>query len=135
MTVTTNSAEAGEEYSGSDVRIFQSADSPADPVALTVLREGVANADLAAPAVVLPDFHLKVDKEMPSSIAVATRETIRPTLTCCSLNCGMALVALDLERPTPTAITDFYRRVRERLPHPPTYRRTLSAEDVVRCAA
>lgn len=135
MTVTVNPAEAGEEYSGSRVRIFQSADSPADHLALTVLREGVANADLAMPAAALPDFHLKDDKEMPSSIAVATRETIRPTLTCCSLNCGMTLVALDIERPRIGAITDFYQRVRERLPFPPTYRRELTPDEVVRCAA
>jgi tRNA-splicing ligase RtcB (3'-phosphate/5'-hydroxy nucleic acid ligase) len=135
MTITANTAEAEDEYSGSGVRIFQSADAPADHLALTVLREGVANADLAMPAAALPDFHLKDDKEMPSSIAVATRDTIRPTLTCCSLNCGMALVALDLERPRSEAINRFYRRVRERLPFPPTYRRELTRDEVVRCAA
>jgi len=117
------------------VRVFDSADSPADPHALAVLERGVAEADLAAPAVVLPDFHLKPDKEMPSSIAVATRDTIRTTMTCCSLNCGMALVGLDVERPHIEAIDDFYRRGRERLPFPPTYRRDLSADEVVRCAA
>src|SRR5439155_11809558 len=135
MTITADTAEAQDEYSGSGVRIFQSADAPADHLALTVLREGVANADLAMPAAALPDFHLKDDKEMPSSIAVATRDTIRPTLTCCSLNCGMALVALDLERPRSEAINRFYRRVRERLPFPPTYRRELTADEAVRCAA
>jgi tRNA-splicing ligase RtcB len=135
MTVAANSAEARREYARSHVRIFESADSPADPLALTVLQEGVANADLARPAAVLPDFHLKDDKEMPSSIAVATRETIRPILTCCSLNCGMALVALDIERPRTGAITDFYGRVRERLPFPPTYRRNLTTDEVLRCAA
>jgi tRNA-splicing ligase RtcB (3'-phosphate/5'-hydroxy nucleic acid ligase) len=135
MTITANTAEFEDEYSGSGIRIFQSADAPADHLALTVLREGVANADLAMPASVLPDFHLKDDKEMPSSIAVATRDTIRPTLTCCSLNCGMALVALDLERPRSEAINRFYRRVRERLPFPPTYRRELTPAEVVRCAA
>jgi len=118
-----------------DVQIFESAASPADPRALAVLAHGVAEADLAAPAVVLPDFHLKPDKEMPSSIAVATRDTIRTTMTCCSLNCGMALVALDIERPHVEAVNDFYRRVRERLPFPPTYRRDLSVAEVVRCAA
>ncbi len=117
------------------VRVFESVDSPADPRALAVLERGVADADLAAPAVVLPDFHLKPDKEMPSSIAVATRDTIRTTMTCCSLNCGMALVALDIERPHVEAVNDFYRRVRERLPFPPTLRRDLRVEEVVRCAA
>jgi hypothetical protein len=47
--------------------------APADRSALAVLEAGVADADLAAPAAVT-DFHLKADKEMPSSIAVATRD-------------------------------------------------------------
>jgi tRNA-splicing ligase RtcB (3'-phosphate/5'-hydroxy nucleic acid ligase) len=116
------------------ISVLDSPSAPADPVALQTLRDGVANADLAAPAAVLPDFHLKADKEMPSSIAVATRDTIRPTMTCCSLNCGMALVALDVERPDGRRIARFYDRVRERLPYPPTYRPGLSTEDVIRCA-
>src|SRR6266508_170946 len=135
MTVTANAAEAAGQLSANGLRIFQSADAPADSLAVTVLREGVADTDLAMPATVLPDFHLKDDKEMPSSIAVATRETIRPTLTCCSLNCGMALASLDIERPDVDAITDFYARVRERLPFPPTYRRELTVDEVVRSAA
>jgi len=118
-----------------DIRIFESEDAPADARALAVLRSGVEGADLAAPAVVLPDFHLKPDKEMPSSIAVATLDTIRSTMTCCSLNCGMALIALDTDRPDIAAITEFYRRVRNRLPFPPTFRRDLTVEEVVRCAA
>jgi tRNA-splicing ligase RtcB len=135
MTATVPAYELGERDDPRDVRVFESADAPADPVALGVLREGLASADLAAPAAVLPDFHLKDDKEMPSSIAVATRETIQSTLTCCSLNCGMALVALDLERPAAEAVVDFYGRVRERLPYPPTYRRVLTRAEVVRAAA
>jgi tRNA-splicing ligase RtcB (3'-phosphate/5'-hydroxy nucleic acid ligase) len=120
---------------GPDIRIFESEDAPADGHALAVLRAGVADADLAAPAVVLPDFHLKPDKEMPSSIAVATLDTIRTTMTCCSLNCGMALIALDTDWPHKAAITEFYRRVRDRLPFPPTLRRDLTVDEVVRCAA
>jgi len=134
MTSMAMPMDVGEDEVGSAVRVFESAAAPADPVALAALRTGVAAADLAAPAVVLPDFHFKDDKEMPSSIAVATRNTIRPTMTCCSLNCGMALVALDVERPSRELITDFYDQVRRRLPFPPTYRRDLSADDVVRCA-
>jgi tRNA-splicing ligase RtcB len=117
-----------------DVRVLDSAESPADDGALATLRAGIADADLAAPAAVLPDFHLKADKEMPSSIAVATRDTIRPTMTCCSLNCGMALGVLDVGRPGVDEIVRFYDRVRERLPYPPGYRRELSEEDVIRCA-
>jgi tRNA-splicing ligase RtcB len=116
-------------------RVLESADAPADPVALARLREGVAGADLAAPPIVLPDFHLKDDKEMPSSVAVATQQTIRSTLTSSSVNCGMALVALTCGRPSQRAIAAFYRRVRERNPFPPTYRRDLSPAEVVECAA
>lgn len=135
MNATRVAVTAARSEVGLDVQIFDSTEAPADERALEVLRMGIADADLAAPAVVLPDFHLKPDKEMPSSIAVATRETIRTTMTCCSLNCGMALVALDTARPHEQAITEFYRRVRKRLPFPPTYRRELSVEEVVSCAA
>jgi tRNA-splicing ligase RtcB (3'-phosphate/5'-hydroxy nucleic acid ligase) len=116
-------------------RVFESAAEAADPIALARLRNALADADLAAPPVVLPDFHHKDDKEMPSSITVATAGTIRPILTAPSVNCGMALLALDVERPGPDAIRDFYRRVRERYPYPPTYRRDLSPDEVIRCAA
>lgn len=137
MTATTpticpaplTSAAAG------DVRVFDSPRLPADRPALALLRRAVTGIDLAAPAAVLPDFHHKADKEMPSSIAVATTDTLRPTMTCTSLNCGMALVALDIDRPSPDRIADFYDRVRVRMPHPSSYRPGLTAEEVVRCAA
>jgi RNA-splicing ligase RtcB len=134
MIPTTMAVSLPEQEAATNVRIFEGPDSRADPAALAVLLDGVEGADLAAPAAVLPDFHLKDDKEMPSSIAVATRETIRPTMTCCSLNCGMALVALDIERPGAEHITRFYDQVRDRLPFPPSYRRDLTAGEVVRCA-
>jgi hypothetical protein len=84
--------------------------------------------------VALPDFHFKGDKEMPSSIAVATRETSRPSFSSTSLNCGMALVALDVERPGEAEVGEFFRRFRDRYPFPPTYR-DLTREEVIRCAA
>jgi tRNA-splicing ligase RtcB (3'-phosphate/5'-hydroxy nucleic acid ligase) len=117
------------------LRVFDSHHAPVDPISLARLHAGVEGADLAAPAIALPDFHLKDDKEMPSSIAVATRNTIRPTFTSASVNCGMALMALDIERPATSAVTDFFRRVRERFPYPPTYRRDLTPDEVVRCAS
>jgi tRNA-splicing ligase RtcB len=128
-------APAPARASENGAAVFDSETAPADPWALEVLRAGVADADLAGPAAVLPDFHHKGDKEMPSSIAVATQETIRPVYTSASLNCGMALVALDVDRPGTGAITDFFTRVRERYPYPPTYRRDLTVDEVVRCAA
>ena len=135
MSVSVPIREAEKANGHLAARVFDGPDCPADPVALGRLRAGLASADLAAPPVVLPDFHHKGDKEMPSSIAVATRETIRPTLTSASLNCGMALVALDIEPPGAAAVNDFYRRVRERYPYPPTYRRDLTPAEVVDCAA
>jgi tRNA-splicing ligase RtcB (3'-phosphate/5'-hydroxy nucleic acid ligase) len=119
---------------GDVLRVFHSRDAPPDPFALAHLRAGLDGVDLAAPAVVLPDFHLKGDKEMPSSIAVATRDTIRSALTSASVNCGMALMTLDVERPAINAVTAFYNAVRERYPSPPTYRRDLTPREVVRCA-
>lgn len=114
--------------------VFDSADAPADPALLGQLREGTATADLAAPPVVLPDFCHKEKSEMPSSIAVATRDAIRPTLTDAALNCGMALATLDIERPSAGAVDDFYRRVRERYPNPPGWRFELSRDEVLRAA-
>jgi tRNA-splicing ligase RtcB len=118
-----------------DPRVFATDDTPPDEAALAKLAHGTADADLAAPPVVLPDFHHKAKMEMPSSIAVATRATIRPTLTSASVNCGMALVALEAPTPDRAAITRFYREVRERYPFPRSRRFELSAGDVVRCAA
>jgi len=135
MGVEPAMLEARAETAPELLRVFDSSSAPADPFALAHLRAGLEGVDLAAPAIVLPDFHLKGDKEMASSIAVATRNTIRPTLTSASLNCGMTLMALDIERPGTSAITDFYRRVRERYPYPPTYRRDLTTNEVVGCAS
>lgn len=135
MSVSSVPRETRGESDGFGVRVFDSPTAPADAGAVAALAAGVADCDLAGPAVALPDFHHKGDKEMPSSIAVATQGTIRPTLTSASLNCGMALVALDAERPGADAVTALYDRVRERYPYPPSYRPNLSPEEVVRCAA
>ena len=115
-------------------RVFDSPAAPADEAVLARLVAGVTKADLAAPPVVLPDFHHKHDLEMPSSIAVATAGTIRPALTSASVNCGMALMALDMDRPSAAAIGRFYDQVRDRYPHPPSWRPELSFADVLRAA-
>lgn len=128
-TVLSRMVEAGPT-----ARIFSSQDAPAEPAGIEVLERAVQDADLLAPPVVLPDFHHKANMEMPSSIAVATRDSIRPTLTSASVNCGMALVALNMDRPGAGAITDFYRRITQRYPYPRTLRRELSASDVLECA-
>ena len=115
-------------------QVFDSDEVPADPAALDTLSRGIVDVDLAAPPVVLPDFHHKTDLEMPSSIAVATRETIRPAFTSASLNCGMALIALDSDVPDEKTITHFYDAIRARYPHPPRWQRELSRTDVIAAA-
>jgi tRNA-splicing ligase RtcB len=115
-------------------RIFDSPDHPVRLDSLALLTQGIKNVDLAAPPAVLPDFYHKPLMEMPSSIAVATRETIRPVFTSAALNCGMALVGLDIERPHEAAIRHFYDAVRASYPYPPNYKPVLSASEVVRCA-
>jgi tRNA-splicing ligase RtcB len=115
-------------------RVFESSDARADRGTLADLVADLHDVDLAAPPVILPDFHHKRNMETPSSVAIATRDTIRPTLTSSSLNCGMALLALDLERPNERDVEQFYRQVKDRFPFPRTNRRDLTADDVVQCA-
>jgi tRNA-splicing ligase RtcB (3'-phosphate/5'-hydroxy nucleic acid ligase) len=117
------------------VRVFDSPDARADTDALSTLSRATAGIDLAAAPVVLPDFHHKQDLEMPSSIAVATVGTIRPQFTSASVNCGMALLALDMDAPGEAGIRQFFDEVRFRYPYPPGWRRELSVPDVLSCAA
>lgn len=115
-------------------RIFDSDDHPVRLDSLALLHQGIKDTDLAAPPAVLPDFYHKRLMEMPSSIAVATRETIRPIFTSAALNCGMALVALDIDKPQETAIRHFYDHIRATYPYPPKYTPVLTAGEVLRCA-
>jgi tRNA-splicing ligase RtcB (3'-phosphate/5'-hydroxy nucleic acid ligase) len=105
---------------------------PADRATITALGHRVEGADLAAPPVVLPDFHHKSKMELPSSVAVATTGTIRPDLTSSSVNCGMALIAVDSEVPDDKAVDTFMRAVRERYPYPTRGTRELSRREVVK---
>jgi tRNA-splicing ligase RtcB (3'-phosphate/5'-hydroxy nucleic acid ligase) len=123
-----------EGTSSAPAAVFDSPDAPADREALSMLGRATAGIDLAAAPVVLPDFHHKHDLEMPSSIAVATRGTIRPEFTSASVNCGMALLALDSDVPDETTLRRFFDEVRQRYPHPPGWRRELSVRDVLSCA-
>lgn len=136
MPVTEVSAleDRGDAPKPYGARIFASRSAPADPSLLALFVDEVRDTDLAAPPVILPDFHQKRDMEMPSSIAVATHGTIRLTLTSADVNCGMALVGLDVEPPKQSQIVEFFRRVRDCHPYPPRYHRDLTADDVMRCA-
>jgi tRNA-splicing ligase RtcB len=115
-------------------RIFASRLHEAESKPLEILGAELKDADLVAPPVVLPDFYHKHNMEMPSSIAVATRNSIRPTLTSASVNCGMALITFDSGRPSHDQIARFYDRVKTQYPFPPTGRRDLTFDEVVRCA-
>lgn len=139
MRIDVIAGRADEPMGGSAAvryspRVFDSQHLRADRELVDSLSSATRDMDLAAPPVVLPDFHHKSAMEMPSSIAVATVGTIRPTLTSSSVNCGMALIALNCDRPTDAAVGDFYRRVRERYPYPTTSRRDLSYRDVIGAA-
>lgn len=115
-------------------RIFASPDHVASRQMLDILGTELRDADLAAPPVILPDFYHKHNMEMPSSIAVATHNSIRPTLTSASVNCGMALITFDSERPTAEQIARFFERVKTAYPFPPTRRIDLTFEEVLKCA-
>ncbi len=117
-----------------DPRIFSSPDHSPSGHVLGVLAAGLRDVDLAAPPVVMPDFYHKHNMEMPSSIAVATRNTVHPTLTSAAVNCGMALITFDSERPTADRIAEFYRRVKETYPFPPTMRRDITFDEVLKVA-
>ncbi|HXC80336.1 MAG TPA: RtcB family protein [Trebonia sp.] len=117
-----------------DYTVFDSPAAPADATLIGRVVEGTAGAGLAAPPVVLPDFCHKSKSEMPSSIAVATAGEIRPALTDAALNCGMALLTLDVPRPPESAVTDFYRQVIRRFPSPPSWRTELRFAEVLRAA-
>src|SRR6266568_2049156 len=130
IEVLAGSRDAGDRQ----FTVFDSEAAPADERMIERLGEGTDGAGLAAPPVVLPDFCHKEKSEMPSSIAVATKGEIRPALTDAALNCGMALMTLDIEQPSASAVADFYRRVAERFPSPPNWRRELTSKEVLRAA-
>ena len=134
MEIEVLTGPGSRNTGGGQFTVFDSAAAPADERLIWRLGEGTDGAGLAAPPVVLPDFCHKTKSEMPSSIAVATTGAIRPALTDAALNCGMALVTLDVERPSPAAVTSFYRQVAERFPSPPGWRAELSRAEVLRAA-
>ena len=98
MDVTLITREAGNDWPPRPPGVRQRTDTGRPVGAGRPARHG-SGADLAAPPVVLPDFHHKSNMELPSSVAVATRSSIRPTLTSASVNCGMALIALNSDAP------------------------------------
>ena len=131
MTATT-----GVRAATPRVTVLDAEQAPADPWAVAQLRAGLWDADLAGagdrPARLPPEVATwRCLRASPSR-----REgTIRPTLTSASVNCGMALVTLDVERPTERRDRGLLPARARVHPFPPTYRRDLTREEVVRCAA
>ena len=134
MEIEVLTSTPSREFGNGPFTVFDSQAAPADEGLIERLGVGTEGSDLAAPPVVLPDFCHKEKSEMPSSIAVATKGAIRPTLTDAALNCGMALLTLDIDRPSAASVTDFYRQVAELFPNPPTWRRDLTYGEVLRAA-
>jgi RNA-splicing ligase RtcB len=60
---------------------------------------------------------------------------VRPDLTGSSVNCGMALIAVDSETPDDRAVDRFMRGVRERYPYPTRGHKELSAREVLKATA
>ncbi|MBI3607789.1 MAG: RtcB family protein [Nitrospirae bacterium] len=61
----------------------------------------------------LPDLHQKADMEIPSSIAIATRDVIVPEFTSVAVNDGMGIVMTDLRADdlSPDRLEAFFARV------------------------
>jgi len=61
----------------------------------------------------LPDVHQKAQMEIPSSIAVTTRDVIVPEFTSTAVNDGMGVVATDLDAAslTPERLQAFFMRI------------------------
>ena len=59
--------------------------------------EEIAELPYVASVLALPDAHWKAKMEVPSSIAIATRETIVPEFTSADVNDGMGVVVTDLD--------------------------------------
>src|SRR5436309_3183856 len=61
----------------------------------------------------LPDVHQKASMEVPSSVAIATRDVIVPEFTSVAVNDGMGIVTTDLsaEEATPERLERFMMQV------------------------
>lgn len=119
------------------VRIIGEGRHPVDPAPLAHL-QAIAQRDglLAAEPVILPDFHHKRAQEMPSSVAVATRNHLVPHFTASSVNCGMALLSTGLHRDdlSPRLLDAFMHEVKQRAPFPMPRRPLLTRAEVYRAA-
>jgi tRNA-splicing ligase RtcB (3'-phosphate/5'-hydroxy nucleic acid ligase) len=114
-------------------RLSINGDAPA-PI-LQALEE-VAALPYVGAVLALPDVHWKQDMEVPSSIAITTRDTIVPEFTSMDVNDGMGVVktGLRVEDLTPDRLAAFFTRVNasSAASHFDTNRYSISAEELRR---
>ncbi len=96
--------------------------------------EEVAAQPYVCSVLALPDVHWKADMEVPSSIAITTRNTIVPEFTSMDVNDGMGVVKTGLKvgELTPERLAAFFTRVNasSAASHFDTNRYSLSAAEL-----
>ncbi|HEY6867738.1 MAG TPA: RtcB family protein, partial [Candidatus Eisenbacteria bacterium] len=83
------------------------------PAAIRRTLEELSTLPYVESVLALPDVHWKEDMEVPSSIAITTRDTIVPEFTSMDVNDGMGVVKTGLraEEMTPERLAAFFTRV------------------------
>jgi tRNA-splicing ligase RtcB len=96
---------------GHQLRVLSAGNRP-DPALLDRLG-AIAELPFVEHVLALPDLHQKERMEVPSSLAITTRDTIVPEFTSVAVNDGMGIVRTDLEAAdlTPERIARFFARV------------------------
>ncbi len=105
-------AMAGTERSvGQKVKILSIRDYPAPRAAEELTR--IAELSYVDSILALPDLHMKDHMEVPSSIAITTRDVIVPEFTSVAVNDGMGIVTTTLraDEITPGRVYQFVRRI------------------------
>jgi RNA-splicing ligase RtcB len=103
---------AGTEQSvGQKVKILSIGDHPAPRAAEELTR--IAGLSYVDSVLALPDLHMKDHMEVPSSIAITTRDVIVPEFTSVAVNDGMGIVTTTLrsDEITPGQVHQFFRRI------------------------
>src|SRR5205814_6365573 len=89
-----------------------SLEEPMDP-AIHATLERLADLPYVREVIALPDVHWKEHMEVPSSIAIETRDTVVPEFTSVAVNDGMGAVSTHLEAKdlTPERMAVFFTRI------------------------
>jgi tRNA-splicing ligase RtcB len=80
--------------------------------------ESIAAVDGVARVVAFPDLHQKPDKEIPSSVAIATTDSYVPNFSSVNQNCGMCYLGTELGEAdlAPAALDRLAREIRRCVP-------------------